>query len=252
MEIKDSVALVTGGNRGIGEAFVRAFLAAGARHVYVGTRDVTNAQHLVDEGAGRVTAIALDVSRQETIDAAAKTCTDVTILVNNAGQFQMQTLMRAPDMSSARAEMEVNSFGPLAMTRAFAPILAKCPESAIANVLSAGGIVAIPGMGGYSPSKFAARAMSTCLRAELAPQNTSVTALIVGSVDTRMAAHVEGAKETPAYIADVGLKAIKRGADEVDTDYMAIEVRAGISRDPKAYELQMRRSLSGERVTTGR
>jgi NAD(P)-dependent dehydrogenase (short-subunit alcohol dehydrogenase family) len=107
-------------------------------------------------------------------------------------------------------------------------------------------------MGGYSPSKFAARAMSTCLRAELAPQNTSVTALIVGSVDTRMAAHVEGSKETPAYIADVGLKAIKRGADEVDTDYMAIEVRAGVARDPKAYELQMRRSLSGERVTTGR
>ncbi|EJL26118.1 short-chain dehydrogenase of unknown substrate specificity [Caulobacter sp. AP07] len=252
MEIKDSVALVTGGNRGIGEAFVRAFLGAGAAKVYVATRDVANAQHLVDEGAGRVVAIALDVSKSEQIEAAAAQCQDVSILVNNAGLFSMQTLMKAPDLSNARDEMEVNYFGPLAMCRAFAPILARHKESAIANVLSAGGIVAVPGMGGYSPSKFAGRAMSTCVRAELAPQNTSVTALIVGSVDTRMASHVEGFKETPASIAETALKAIKRGADEVDTDFMAVDVRANLARDPKGLELQMRRSLSGERVTTGR
>jgi short-subunit dehydrogenase len=164
----------------------------------------------------------------------------------------MQTLLKAPDLSAARSEMEINYFGPLAMCRAFAPILGRNKESAIANVLSAGGIVAVPGMGGYSPSKFAGRAMTTCIRAELAPQNTSVTALIVGSVDTRMASHVEGFKETPATIAEAGLKAIRRGADEVDTDFMAVDVRANLARDPKALELQMRRSLSGERVTTGR
>jgi len=252
MEIKDSVALVTGGNRGIGEAFVRAFLAAGARRVYVGARDPANARHLVDEDPARVVAIQLDVSKLEQIEAAAAQCPDVSILVNNAGQFSMQTLLKAPDLSAARAEMETNYFGPLAMCRAFAPILARHKESAIANVLSAGGIVAVPGMGGYSPSKFAGRAMSTCLRAELAPQNTSVTALIVGSVDTRMASHVEGFKETPATIAEAGLKAIRKGADEVDTDFMAVDVRANLARDPKGFELQMRRSLSGERVTTGR
>ncbi len=252
MDIKNSVALVTGGNRGIGEAFVRAFLAAGAARVYVGARDIGNARHLVDEGAGRVIAVELDVGRPEQIEAAAALCQDVSILVNNAGQFSMQTLLKAPDLSAARGEMETNYFGPLAMCRAFAPILGRHTDSAIANVLSAGGIVAVPGMGGYSPSKFAGRAMTTCLRAELAPQNTSVTALIVGSVDTRMASHVEGFKETPATIAEAGLKAIRRGADEVDTDFMAVDVRANLARDPKALELQMRRSLSGERVTTGR
>ncbi|WP_296596326.1 SDR family oxidoreductase [Phenylobacterium sp.] len=251
MEIKDSVALVTGGNRGIGEAFVRAFLAAGAAKVYVGTREVANAQHLVDEDA-RVVAVQLDVSKPEQIEAAAAKCQDVSILVNNAGQFSMQTLLKAPDLSAARAEMETNYFGPLAMCRAFAPILARHKESAVANVLSAGGIVAVPGMGGYSPSKFAGRAMSTCLRAELAAQNTSVTALIVGSVDTRMASHVEGFKETPATIAEAALKAIRKGATEVDTDFMAVDVRANLARDPAGFELQMRRSLSGERVTTGR
>jgi NAD(P)-dependent dehydrogenase (short-subunit alcohol dehydrogenase family) len=252
MDIKDSVALVTGGNRGIGEAFVRAFIAAGAAKVYVATRDPANAQHLVDEGQGKIVAVQLDVSKSEQIEAAAAQCQDVSILVNNAGQFAMQTLMKAPDLSAARSEMETNYFGPLAMCRAFAPILARHKESAIANVLSAGGIVAVPGMGGYSPSKFAGRALATCLRAELAPQNTSVTALIVGSVDTRMASHVEGFKETPATIAEAGLKAIRKGADEVDTDYMAVDVRANLARDPKALELAMRRSLLGERVTTGR
>lgn len=252
MDIKNSVALVTGGNRGIGEAFVRAFVAAGAAKVYVGARDVASAQHLVDESGGKVVAIALDVTKPETITAAAAQCQDVTIVVNNAGQFGMQTLLKAPDLETARLEMEVNYFGPLGMSRAFAPILAKSPESTIVNVLSAGGLVAVPGMGGYSPSKFAARAMSTCLRAELAPQNTNVVALIVGSVDTRMASHVEGFKETPATIAEAGLKAIKRKADEVDTDFMAIDVRANLARDPKGFELQMRRSLAGERVTTGR
>lgn len=251
MEIKDSVALVTGGNRGIGEAFVRAFLKAGAAKVYVGTREIANARHLVDEDP-RVVAVELDVSKPEQIEAAAAACQDVSILVNNAGLFAMQTLLKAPDLSAARAEMETNYFGPLAMCRAFAPILARHKESAIANVLSAGGIVAVPGMGGYSPSKFAGRAMSTCLRAELAPQNTSVTALIVGSVDTRMASHVEGFKETPATIAEAAIKAIRKGLPEVDTDYMAVDVRANLARDPAGLELQMRRSLSGERVTTGR
>jgi NAD(P)-dependent dehydrogenase (short-subunit alcohol dehydrogenase family) len=252
MDLKNSVALVTGANRGIGEAFVLAFLAAGAAKVYAACRDASSAAHLVDAGAGKVVAIPLDVTKSDTIAAAAAQCQDVSILVNNAGQFSMQTLMGAADLEAARLEMEINYFGPLAMCRAFAPILGRHPQSAIANVLSAGGLVAVPGMGGYSPSKFAGRAMTTCVRAELAPQNTAVTALIVGSVDTRMASHVQGFKEAPATIAEAGLKAIRKGADEVDTDFMAIDVRANLARDPKALELAMRRSLSGAPVTTGR
>jgi NAD(P)-dependent dehydrogenase (short-subunit alcohol dehydrogenase family) len=252
MRLEGATALVTGGNRGIGEAFVRAFLERGARRVYVGARDPANAAHLVDAAPERVIAVKLDVTLPDQVAGAAALCDDVDILVNNAGQFSLQRLIGAPDMSAARAEMETNYFGPLAMCRAFAPVLARHGESAIVNVLSAGAIVAVPAMGGYSPSKFAARAMTTCIRAELAAQNTQVTALIVGSVDTRMASHVEGFKEAPATIAKAGLKAIERGLDEVDTDYLAIDVRASLARDPKALERQMRRALGAERVTTGR
>ena len=256
MKIEDSIAIVTGANRGIGEAFVRALLAAGAAKVYVGARDPASAAHLAAEAPGRAVPIRLDVTRPEQIAEAAAACGDVSILINNAGAFHNRTLMTAPDLAAARDEMEVNYFGPLGMARAFAPILARNGAtgggSAIVNVLSSGGLVAVPAMGGYSPSKFAGRAAATCIRAELAGQGTQVSALIVGSVDTRMAAHVAGQKEAPSDIAAAGLMAIKRNIDELDTDRMAIEVRASLARDPKALERSMARMLTAAEITTGR
>ncbi len=252
MNLEGSVALVTGGNRGIGEAFVRALLAGGAAKVYVGARNPSDAAHLVAEAPGRAIAVALDITKPEQIAAAARDCGDVSILINNAGAFHNLTLLGAPNLTAARNEMEVNYFGPLAMCRAFGPILKANGGGAIVNVLSSGGLVALPAMGGYSPSKFAGRAATTCVRAELADQGTQVTALIVGSVDTRMAAHVAGRKERPEDIAKAGLSAIKRGIDELDTDTMAIEVRASLARDPKGLERSLAKMLSATQVSTGR
>jgi len=251
-DITGQVALVTGGNRGIGEAFVRAFVAAGAAKVYVAARNAADAAHLVAEAPGRVVAITLDVTKPDQIAAAAAQCTDLNILVNNAGMFHNVTLLQAPDMTAVREEMEVNYFGVVAMCRAFAKTLGQNGGGAIVNVLSSGGIVAAPNMGGYSPSKFAARAASTCLRAELAGQGTHVSALIVGSVDTRMASHVAGKKERPEDIAAAGLSAIRRSIDEMDTDSMAVEVRAAMARDPKGLERQMAKMLGVAKISTGR
>ena len=99
MELKQSVALVTGGNRGIGEAFVRAFLAAGAERVYVGARRLADAQAAAARDP-RLVAVELDVSRPEQVAAAAALATDVNLLVNNAGAFAMTTLLTAPDMTA--------------------------------------------------------------------------------------------------------------------------------------------------------
>ena len=100
MQISDSVALqCTGGNRGIGEAFVRALIEAGARKVYVGARNPADGQHLADEFPGKAEVVRLDITDPEQITAAAKACGDVSILVNNAGQFAMRRLIgEAPDM----------------------------------------------------------------------------------------------------------------------------------------------------------
>jgi len=252
MDINGCVGLVTGGNRGIGEAFVRVLLESGARKVYAGSRDPTAAAHLVQDFPGRCVALELDVTDAAEVAAAAEQCGDVNLLVNNAGLFLNQLLIGAGDMSAARQEMEVIYFGTLAMCRAFAPVLARNGGGAIVNVLSAAAIVSVPNMGGYGPAKAATRSLSSAVRAELAGQGTQVTALIVGSVDTRMAAHVEGAKEKPEDIARAGLKAVTRGIDEMDTDRMAVEVRAGLALDPKGLEKRMARMLHAQVIRTGR
>ena len=95
-------------------------------------------------------------------------------------------------------------------------ILATNGGGAIVNVLSSGGLVAVPAMGGYSPSKFAGR------------------------------------KERPEDIAAAGLAAIRRGVDELDTDIMAIKVRASLARDPKALERGMAKMLAATTISTGR
>jgi len=136
MNIEGCVALVTGANRGIGDAFVRELIAAGAKHVYVGARDLDNAKPLLSEFPADISAVQLDVSKVDEIETAVEQCSDVNLLVNNAGVFNHQTLLSAPDMSALRNEMEVNFFAPIAMTRAFAPSIERNGGGAIVNVLS--------------------------------------------------------------------------------------------------------------------
>lgn len=243
MKIEGCTAIVTGGNRGIGEGFVEELLAAGASRVYIATRSLADAEAAAARDP-RLIAIQLDVTREDQVAAAATRCTDVDLVINNAGSFGMTTLLTAPDMKAMRAEIETNYIGMVSMVRAFAPILKANGGGGVVNVLSAGGIVAVPNMGGYSPSKFAARAASDCLRAELAPQGTQVSALIVGSVDTRMAAHVTWvAKSSPRDIAKAGLVAVRHNIAEHDTDAHSISVRAHLARDPHGLAQAMMRSL---------
>lgn len=243
MRLEGAAALVTGANRGIGLAFVEELLDAGAATVYVGARDLAAAEEVVATAPDRLRAVELDVTDHAQVADAADDCDDVTLLVNNAGVFRNETLLGAPDMGPLTEEITVDYLGSMAMCRAFAPVIAANVAAAdpeprpgsgcIVNVLSAGGIVAVPDMGGYSPSKFAMRAASDCLRAELAPKGVHVAALIVGSVDTRMAQHVSGVdKADPRDIATAGLAAARFSIAEHDTDPFAIGVRAALARDP--------------------
>lgn len=233
MKIENCVALVTGGNRGIGLGFVEELLDQGAAKVYIGARTLADGEAIAKRDPDRLKAVQLDVTDTASIARAAEACPDVTLLVNNAGMFLMERLYKTDKPEAVRREMDVNFFGVLDMIRAFGPVMEANGGGAVVNVLSAGGIVAVPDMGGYSPSKFAARAASDCLRAELAPLNITVTALIVGSVDTRMASHVTGIKKSrPRDIGKAGLWAAERGIAEHDTDPHSVAVRAQLARDP--------------------
>ncbi|UVI39449.1 SDR family oxidoreductase [Qipengyuania spongiae] len=244
MKIEGCTALVTGANRGIGKGFVDELLEHGARKVYVAARKLKDAQE-VAAADKRLEPIQLDVSDPDQITAAAANCKDVDLLVNNAGVFHLgQTLLGAEDEASIRETMEVNFFGPVRMIRAFAPVLKANGGGAVVNVLSAGGIVAVPSMGGYSPSKFAMRAAGDCLRPELAKQGTTLHALIVGSVDTRMAKHVTWMEQaSPRDIGKAGIVAVEHNIEEHDTDPHAVSVRAFLARDPATLRASMARGL---------
>jgi NAD(P)-dependent dehydrogenase (short-subunit alcohol dehydrogenase family) len=245
-----SVALVTGANRGIGLAFVQELAARGARKVYAGVRNPGDVTGQFTELPVQV--VPLDVTDPALVQAAATRCADVNLLVNNAGLFTGHRLVLTDDPDAARREMEVNYFGVLNMTRAFAPVLGANGGGYIANVLSVAGAFPAPFMGGYSPAKAAALFLSSITRSELAEQGTEVIALIVGSVDTRMAAHVRGRKEDPRDIARAGLTALDRGEYVADTDCMAVEARARYARDPVRYERGMTKLLKETVMDTGR
>jgi NAD(P)-dependent dehydrogenase (short-subunit alcohol dehydrogenase family) len=232
-----SVALVTGGNRGVGRALVEELFTRGAAKVYAGVRTPSES---APDGAERV---QLDITDPAQVAAAAAGCGDVTLLVNNAGFHANRRLVITDDEAAARDEMEVNYFGTLAMTRAFAPILGRNGGGVIVNVLSVAAVVPAAFMGGYSTSKAATWFLTTITRAELAEQGTQVTSLVLGSVDTRMAAHVAGNKEDPRDIARVGLDGVEAGALTVATDKMAIDSMAAHAADPERFERQLAKLL---------
>lgn len=244
MKVEGCTALVTGANRGIGEGFVEELLNRGVRRIYLAARSLRDAEEAVARDE-RLVPLQLDVTRPEQVSAAAARCSDVNLLVNNAGVFFLgTTLLGAESESEMRDAIEVNYLGPVRMIRAFAPVLQANGGGAVVNVLSAGGIVAVPSMGGYSPSKFAMRAAGDCLRPELAKQGTSLHALIVGSVDTRMAKHVTWQeKSSPRDIAKAGILAVEHNIEEHDTDQHAVSVRAFLSRDPSTLKAAMARGL---------
>ena len=236
-DIRGAVALVTGGNRGVGKAVVDELLARGAAKVFAGARTPSEA----DVAGAEV--VRLDITDPAQVAAAAARCSDVNLLVNNAGLHANVRLVLTDDPDAARREMEVNYWGTLAMTRAFAPVLAANGGGHIVNVLSVAAVVPAAFMGGYSASKAATWFLSAITRAELAGQGTKVTSWVLGSVDTRMAAHVAGNKEDPRDIARVGIDAVEADVLTVATDKMAIDSMAAHAADPEGFERMLAKLL---------
>jgi NAD(P)-dependent dehydrogenase (short-subunit alcohol dehydrogenase family) len=225
MRIENSVALVTGANRGLGRVLARELVARGARTVYAAARSPAA---VTDPG---VVPVALDITDPDQVAAAAHQCADVDLLVNNAGVLAWSPLIGAPDLDGARREMQTNYFGTLDMCRAFAPVLAANGGGALVNMLSIVSWFTNPGNGTYSASKAAAWAMTNGIRVELARHGTLVVGVHVGFIDTDMAAGVDAPKISPADVTRQILDAVEAGQSEVLADERTRQVKAALSRD---------------------
>ena len=225
MKIGGSVALVTGANRGLGQVYARQLLSRGAAKVYGAARDPAA---VTDPG---VTPIGLDITDPARVAQVAARCTDVTLLVNNAGVLKYSTFIGAPSMDAARLEMETNYFGTLGMCRAFAPVLAANGGGAIVNMLSVTSFYANPFDASYGASKAAAWSLTNGVRLELHHQDTLVVAVHASFIDTDMAALATGPKDSPESVAQQALDAVEAGQIEVLADERTRTVKAELSRD---------------------
>ena len=225
MDIDGSVFFVSGTNRGLGEAFTRILLERGAAKVYGGAR---RPETITVPG---VVPVALDVTAPADVEAAAARAADVDVLINNAGISTSVGIFADDAIEGARREMETNYFGTLAMSRAFAPVVAANGGGAVVNILSVLSWLSMPATAAYCASKAAAWSMTNSLRVDLAPQGTQVVGVHVGFMDTDMAAGVDAPKVSPASVVEATLDALRDGRPEVLADDTSTLIKSLLAGD---------------------
>jgi NAD(P)-dependent dehydrogenase (short-subunit alcohol dehydrogenase family) len=210
MTMKDKTVLVTGANRGIGQALAAEALARGARRVYAGTRQPLARPH------DRVTPLNLDITSTAQIQAAAGQVGSLDVLINNAGIALPDDLT---DPAALERHLAVNLFGTYAVTQAFLPALIRS-RGAIVNILSVNSLAPLPHIiPAYSISKAAAFSLTQSLRALLTAQGVKVHAVLPGPVDTDMTrgSTIPG-KASPESVAVAIFTAIDHGEEDIFPD----------------------------------
>jgi NAD(P)-dependent dehydrogenase (short-subunit alcohol dehydrogenase family) len=223
MNIKNSVAFVTGANRGLGLEFARELLARGARKVYAGMRNIEG----VDIPG--VIPVRIDVTDPQSIAAAAAHCSDTTLLVNNAGIARLlNTTLNPAIIDQAREVFETNYYGVIRVTQAFAPVLTANGAGAIVNILSDAVWIGRPLLSAYSASKAAAWSYTNALRVDLRPQDILVLGLHVSFLDTDMTHGFDMKKTNPRVVAQLALDGVEQGKHEVMADDSTAALKASL------------------------
>jgi NAD(P)-dependent dehydrogenase (short-subunit alcohol dehydrogenase family) len=235
--IEGSSVLVTGANRGLGQALVSEALRRGAARVYAGTR-----RPLVDPHE-RVTPLTLDITDPSQIARAVETVGSLDVLINNAG-------VSLPDALTDRAVLEqhlaVNLYGTWSMIDAFLPLLVRA-QGAVVNVVSLAAFAAVPVLPAYSISKAAAFSLSQSVRALAAGQGVRVHAVMAGPIVTDMVRSLDIPKASPDSVARGVFDGLARGEDEIFPDPMSQAMTEGWrTSSAKALEGQNAALVQGE------
>jgi len=235
--ITDTAVLVTGANRGLGQALVEEALRRDAKRVYAGTRRPSA------HPDGRVTSLTLDVTNATQIQRAVERVESLDILINNAGLARYDDLS---DRAVLEEHLAVNLFGPYDVTQAFLPLLTRS-RGAIVNIVSDSALAPTPVVAAYSISKAAAFSLTRLLRALLVARGLSVHAVLPGPMDTDMTRDYDAPKSSPESVARSIFDGVERGEEDIFPDptsgSMAESWRSGAA---KALERQRAALVAAE------
>lgn len=201
--LKDRLAVVTGGGRGIGLAIANCLSDAGAEvHVFDSSA----------EGPLPFPVHAVDVRRNEQIAAALATLTrPVSLLVNNAGITRDRTLQKMSD-TEWQDVLDVNLTGAFNMIRAVAPGMTRDGFGRIVNVTSINGLRGKFGQANYTAAKAGLIGLTKTAARELGPRGITVNAVAPGMVLTEMALAAPGEMRERALAESL----LQRLAEPVD------------------------------------
>jgi NAD(P)-dependent dehydrogenase (short-subunit alcohol dehydrogenase family) len=209
--MEGKAVLVTGANRGIGQALVEEALRRGAKRVYAATRQP------LAHSDGRVTPLTLDVTNAAQIQAAVERVDSLDILVNNAGVALYDDLS---DRAVLEQHLAVNLFGTYGVTQAFLPLLIRS-GGAIVNNVSMMALAPFPITPAYSISKAAAFNLTQSLRLLLAGQGVRVHAVLTGPTDTDMTRGFDLPKASPESVARAIFDGVEADEDDIFPDPMS-------------------------------
>lgn len=216
-DLKNKVALITGGRRGMGEAYAIAFASQGAK-VIVTDIDESECSLVVEKitsAGGEALGLKMDVLKKSEIDDAFDEVIEkfgrLDILVNNAGIFSPKPALELSEEEWDKT-INVNLKGQFLCAQRAAKEMAKNKWGRIINVASvASGQVGVGIAGGahYTASKGGVIGMSESLAIELAPLGINVNVIAPGAIDTPMISESQIPKEAmDAMIAQVPLKRV--------------------------------------------
>lgn len=193
MKLSNRVAVITGANRGLGEAIARAFANEGAGLV-LAARDSELLQQVAESlphgPQQKVVWTAADVSKVTEIEAlrdfAIDTFGRVDILVNNAGVYGPIGPFEEVDWKEWCDAIDINLFGTVAMSRAIVPIMKRQSYGKIINLSGGGATAPLPRFTAYAASKAAVVRFTETIAEELAASHIDVNVIAPGALNTRL------------------------------------------------------------------
>ena len=234
MQIEGSIVFVTGANRGLGGALMRALLERGAARVYAGARRREAISVIPGFEPNRIVPVSFDLTSPNAISAAAELANDVNLLINNASTAAFKNPLEA-DPTAVAEEMHTNFLGTYSTIRAFLPVL-KRNRGAVVNILSVLALSSAPVMAGYSASKAAMHSMTQALRPALGAEGIAVHGVYPAGIDTDMIAGFELPKSDPRLVANGVLDGVEAEEEDIFPDPNAQSMARVWWSDPKAFE----------------